>query len=388
MAYLKKPVVSIVKTPLRPDISEVEAAVRKAVALSGGLPEGIAPDRTVLLKPNLVDIPLTRESGAVTHPYICRAVAEMVKERGALPVIADSSGIGADTEAVIDFMGYDELRREGFTVLDLKGDSITRIINPCAGVLQEMLVYDTALQADYIINLPVLKTHDQAEVTLSLKNLKGLLADCSKKAMHRKGLFQGIPEIAQFFGPCFTVLDGIYAQEGIGPVFGDPVEMDLIMAGRDMVALDTIAGLIMGYSPAECPVSVAAGKMGLGEADPSQIEVRGLPWTSVKRPFRRCSDAGITGDKDASYSIMINSDTCTGCRNTIIAVLVELRDTDRLSQLEGKTIIAGTPPRKLPPGQLIFIGACAGTLRDRGIFVEGCPPENSWVIEELIRQKE
>jgi len=179
--------------------------------------------------------------------------------------------MGSDTEAVISFMGYDQLRRDGYTVLDLKKEKTVRVKNPAATVLPQIEVYERALTADVLINLPVMKTHDQTEVTLSLKNLKGLLADSSKKAMHRRALFRGIPEIAAFFKPSFTVLDGIYAQEGVGPVYGDPVEMDLVIAGRDMVALDTVAGLIMGYRPEEVPTTVLATQMGLGTAALSGI---------------------------------------------------------------------------------------------------------------------
>ena len=234
---MSRPVISIVRTPPHPGREDIAAAVRRAVALAGGLPEPVRPGATVLLKPNLVEIPYTRESGAVTHPQLCRAVAEMVLERGAAPVIADAAGMGSDTEAVISFMGYDQLRREGYPVLDLKKEKVVRVKNPAATVLPQMEVFQPALTADVLINLPVMKTHDQTEVTLSLKNLKGLLADSSKKEIHRRALFRAIPEVAAFFKPSFTILDGIYTQEGVGPVYGDPVEMDLVIAGRDMVCL-------------------------------------------------------------------------------------------------------------------------------------------------------
>ena len=240
---MSRPVISIVRTPPHPGREDIAAAVRRAVALAGGLPEPVRPGATVLLKPNMVEIPYTRESGAVTHPQLCRAVAEMVLERGAAPVIADAAGMGSDTEAVISFMGYDQLRREGYPVLDLKKEKVVRVKNPAATVLPQMEVFQPALTADVLINLPVMKTHDQTEVTLSLKNLKGLLADSSKKEIHRR-LFPRHSRSGRIFQAPFTILDGIYTQEGVGPVY-DPVEMDPVIAGRDMVALDTVAGLIM-----------------------------------------------------------------------------------------------------------------------------------------------
>ena len=161
-----KAVVSITRTPSHPDRSQIRQAVAQAIQLCGGLPPAIKPGVTVLLKPNLVDIPRSRQSGAVTHPEVCRAVAELVLEAGAHPVIADSAGVGTDTEQVIEFMGYQELRNDGYQVMDLKQDKVITIRNPEGRVLPKLKVFETALNAGAIINLPVLKTHDQTEITL------------------------------------------------------------------------------------------------------------------------------------------------------------------------------------------------------------------------------
>lgn len=377
-----KSLIGITRTPPRPGREAIAAAVRRAVTLAGGLPEAVRPGAVVLLKPNLVEIPYTRESGAVTHPELCRAVAEMVRERGALPVIADAAGMGSDTEAVISFMGYDQLRRDGYTVLDLKKEKSVLVENPAAKVLPRLRVYEKALTADLLINLPVMKTHDQTEVTLSLKNLKGLLHDCSKKAMHQRALFRGIPEIAAFFRPSLTILDAIYTQEGVGPVYGDPVEMDLILAGRDMVALDTVAGAIMGYRPEEVPTTILAAEMGLGSADLERIEVAGLPWQSVRRRFKRSSESEILKEVPPR-TLYIGDDSCSGCRNTVISVLVELKARGRLDALAGKVIVTGTPPEDALPGETILVGNCARRRGSGARFIAGCPPENSWIIEAL-----
>ncbi len=381
---MDKKIVSIVKTPSCPDRLQIRLAVTRAIELCGGLPSVIKPGITVLLKPNLVDIPRSRQSGAVTHPEVCRAVAELVKQTGAQPVIADSAGVGADTEEVIKFMGYQELRDDGFQVIDLKKDRVITVRNPSARVLSRLRVFETALNAGAIINLPVLKTHDQTEITLGLKNLKGLLADHSKKEMHRRGIFEGVPEIASFFKPCLTVLDGIYCQEGVGPVFGDPVEMDLIAASIDPVALDTIGGLVMGYQPEEVPITSCAVKLGLGTCRLSDIEVVGVSLQSVYRRFKRCSESEILGE-ELPCRLRMAVETCTGCRNTVVAVLVEMRDRGLLSYLEGKTIITGYPEiEPEDPPHRIAIGRCSRRLRSQGLYVDGCPPENSWIIDALM----
>ncbi|NMA92606.1 MAG: DUF362 domain-containing protein [Firmicutes bacterium] len=376
--------VSIIKTPPRPVRGQIRRAVTRAIELCGGLPPVIKPGVTVLLKPNLVDVPKSRESGAITHPEVCRAVAELVREAGASPMIADSAGIGTDTEEVIKFMGYQELREAGFPVKDLKKDKELIVRNPGARVLPRLKVYETALKVDAIINLPVLKTHDQTEITLGLKNLKGLLADHSKKRMHRRGVFEGVPELTSFFNPCLTVLDGIYCQEGVGPVFGDPVEMDLIAASTDPLALDIIGGLIIGYRPEEVPITRSAIRLGLGAGRLSEIEVVGASLESVRRRFKRCSETEILG-RELPCRLRMAEETCTGCRNTVAAVLVEMSELGLLSSLEGITIVTGCPEiRPEDPPRRVIVGRCARPLRSQGIYVDGCPPENSWLIEALL----
>ena len=175
--------VSIIKTPPRPVRGQIRRAVTRAIELCGGLPPVIKPGVTVLLKPNLVDVPKSRESGAITHPEVCRAVAELVREAGASPMIADSAGIGTDTEEVIKFMGYQELREAGFPVKDLKKDKELIVRNPGARVLPRLKVYETALKVDAIINLPVLKPRSDRNHP-GIKNLK-VLADPLKR-MHRR----------------------------------------------------------------------------------------------------------------------------------------------------------------------------------------------------------
>jgi uncharacterized protein (DUF362 family) len=380
---LSKSVIGIAKTPPSPDRQEIAAAVRRAVELAGGLPEQIKAGAKVLLKPNLVEIPRTREGGAVTHPQLCRAVAEMVQERGAFPIIADSAGVGSDTESVIAYMGYGLLRQEGFMVLDLKKTGVRRIHNPGASVMPHLGIFEPALEADAIINLPVMKTHDQVELTLGMKNLKGLLDDATKKMMHRRGVVRGVVETAAFFRPCLTVLDGIYCQEGVGPVYGDPVEMDLVIAGRDMVAVDSAAGMIMGYRPDEVPITREAAARGLGSASLNEYEIKGLPLADILRPFKRCSQSEIL-TRELPCALFMPESACTGCRNTVIAVLVELQEKEMLLLLSGKAVIAGHPPGHLPDGKLVLVGTCTKPLRKQGTYIEGCPPENSWIARALV----
>ena len=92
-----KNVVSIVKVPKNPSEKEIEANVRKAIDLVGGLTDIISRGDTVLIKPNLCTVSPV-ESGVITDPRVCKAIANMIKELGAKPIIGESSSVVADTE--------------------------------------------------------------------------------------------------------------------------------------------------------------------------------------------------------------------------------------------------------------------------------------------------
>lgn len=370
-----KSIVSIAKTIQDPGREEIFEAVNQAVEMAGGLPKVISADKTVLIKPNLVAVSNDRRSGATTHPEVCRALAELVKARGAKPIIAESAAVGQKTRVVIEKMGYSELEKEGYQVIDLKETPRVKVHNPEGRIIPDFETFTLVQEADAIISVPVMKTHDSTEVTLSIKNLKGLISDKSKMEMHRLGLFEGVPEIAKYFKPVFAVIDGIYTQEGIGPVFGSPVEMDLVMASSDLVALDCITSMVMGYKPEEVLLTSFAAKLGIGTMELSQIEVLGETVDKVYRRFKRAAEDDIL--KEAPPFQLIFQDACTGCRNSVVSSLIDLKEYGRLDYLKDKIIIAG-PVKEIPsgvsPNNLIVVGKCAQKFRDKGFFASGCPP--------------
>jgi uncharacterized protein (DUF362 family) len=376
--------VSIVKVAGR-DRARVAAAVRKAMADAGGLVEVIRPGMRVMIKPNMVAPPPTADSGACTSPLVCQAVADVVRELGARPIIAESSARGADTEAAYRIMGYDQLRDQGYEVVDLKQDKTVQV--PLAGgrVLTEITTFELVTQMDAIISVPVMKTHDQGQVTLALKNLKGLVTDGDKRRIHLEGMFEGAVDLVGHFKPVFAVLDAIVGQEGMGPLLGIPVEMGLVLAGRDLVAVDAIAGRIMGFAPDEVPITKAAAARGLGTLDESKIEVVGERVAAVQRRFVRCEE----DDRIDSQGIdVVHSEgTCTGCRNGLLSSLFDMRADGTLERARGVTVIAGpTPiPEGIPQEMLVSVGSCSLPEAKRLLrYVRGCPPNNVDIVRALL----
>jgi uncharacterized protein (DUF362 family) len=366
------------------DPGQVLAGVRRAVQMAGGFADVIRPGMRAMVKPNLVAPPSSAEAGACTSALVCRAVADLVRELGAKPVIAESAARGADTEAAYQVMGYEELRRDGYEVVDLKKDRSVRVPLTGGRILEEITTFELVTRMDAIISVPVMKTHDQGQVTVALKNLKGLVIDADKRRIHQLGMFEGAVDLVSHFRPVFTVVDGIIGQEGMGPLMGLPVGLGLILAGRDLVAVDATAGRIMGFEADEVPITVAAAKRGLGTLDAGQIEVVGETVDKVRRRFLRCEEDGRIDQ--AGVGIIHSEGTCTGCRNGLLSSLFDMREDGTIEHARGLTVVAG--PAQLPPGVpqefLVSVGSC-GLPEARRLprHVKGCPPNNVDIIRAL-----
>lgn len=379
--------VSIVKVAGR-DRDGIAVGVRRAVEMAGGLAGRIRPGMRVMIKPNLVAPPPSAKSGACTSSLVCQAVADVVRELGATPIIAESSARGADTEAAYRIMGYDALRGQGYDVVDLKQDTVVQVKVTNGRILTEIATFELATKVDAIISVPVMKTHDQGQVTLALKNLKGLVTDGDKRRIHLEGMFEGATDLVAHFKPVFTVVDAVIGQEGMGPLLGMPVEMGLILAGADLVAVDAIAGRVMGFAPDEVPITKAAAERGLGTLDESEIEVVGERMADVQRRFVRCEEDDRIDS--AGIEVVHSEGTCTGCRNGLLSSLFDMKADGTLDRARGVTVIAGpTPiPDGVPQEMLVSVGSCSLPEARRLLrYVRGCPPNNVDIVRALLADR-
>jgi len=235
-----------------------------------------------------------------------------------------------------------------------------------------------------VISIPKLKTHDQAEMTCSIKGLKGLESDAHKIKTHKVGLFDGVIDLLSIIKPSLTVVDAIICQEGIGPIYGKPVEMDLIVASRDLVAADAVCGRIIGYEPSEVLITVKAAERGFGTMDFENIEVVGESIDSVSRRFLRpVEDNPVEVE---SFNWLADFVTCTGCRNTVMSTLVDMRKSDQLEYLRGITIITGPAdiPPEIPKDSIVAVGNCIPKEMRGDRWVQGCPPNNAYVVQAIL----
>jgi uncharacterized protein (DUF362 family) len=376
--------VSIVKTQPQPDYSQVRQAVQQSLDLIGGIRDIIKPKDLVLINPSWVAPPVEREAGCITIPEVTRAVADIVKDMGARPVIAESSAVGVNSEKVIQESGYRELRELGYEVVDLKSLKTTVQMPVENGkVFESIETWDLVQQADVIISVPKLKTHDQTEMTCSIKKLKGLLTDKNKKAMHQQGLFEGVIDLLAAVKPRLAVVDAIVCQEGVGPVFGKPVEMNLVLAGKDLVAVDSVCARLIGYEPRETLLTVNAAARGLGVMDPERIAIVGERLENVKRRFMRSvEDEPVNME---GFNLVHGEAACTGCRNTVMSALIDMRNADQLMYLPGVTVLTGGAPMPADVNaeDVVTVGLC---MKDNKTarHVKGCPPNNFLIVKAII----
>jgi len=166
-------------------------------------------------------------------------------------------------------------------LLDLNKDEFVEVSpsNPLA--LKEVKIAKTALEST-IISVPKLKLHRLASVTLSLKNMMGAVTP--KGSIHNH-LSQKIVDLASIIKPRIAVIDGIIAGEG-HEASGNPVEMNLVIAGADPVAVDAVGAAVMGIPPEIVKHLRLAEEKGLGTCDLKQIEILGEPIEKVKKKFK------------------------------------------------------------------------------------------------------
>jgi len=325
-----------------------------------------------------------REAGCITIPEVTRAVADIVKDLGARPVIAESSAVGVNSEKVIQESGYRQLRELGYEVVDLKSLKTTVHMPVENGkVFESIETWDLVQQADVIISVPKLKTHDQTEMTCSIKKLKGLLTDKNKKAMHQQGLFEGVIDLLAAVKPRLAVVDAIVCQEGVGPVFGKPVEMNLVLAGKDLVAVDSVCARLIGYEPSETLLTVNAAARGLGVMDPEGIEVVGERLENVKLRFMRSIEDEPV--KMEGFNLIHGEAACTGCRNTVMSALIDMRNADQLMYLPGVTVLTGGAPMPadVNADDVVTVGLCMKDSKTAR-HVKGCPPNNFLIVKAMI----
>ncbi len=244
----------------------------------------------VVLKPNFVEFD---PQGAVnTHPTLIAATLEALRMLGARDVIvAEGPGHRRDTEYIVSASGLSDALRDTKTrYVNLNADRVREV--PARSHytrLGKLYLPETVLGADLLISMPKLKTHHWAGVTLSLKNLFGIMPGTlygwPKNVLHFAGIEESILDInASLPVARFNIVDGIVGMEGNGPIQGTPRQAGLLVMGADPVAVDSTATRLMGFDPAKVRYLAEAGRF-LGNANAAAVEQRGESPDTLQQSF-------------------------------------------------------------------------------------------------------
>ena len=376
-----KSVVSIVKAG-----EDVEAAVREAIRMAGGLEDLIGPKSRVLIKPNVASRDRSGK-GIVTDARVTEAVTKIVLERKpSRAVIGEGSAVGFDFPDLQDtLMALEESGTKAVAeklrvpVVDLNRDAHREVEVPGALVMKTVKIARTVLESDVVVSVPVMKTHIRSAVTLSLKNMKGVMPGGEKRKTHRLGLELAIADLNSVVKPHFAVVDGLVGMEGLWEYPDDCVRVGVIGASRDPVALDSVFARVMGVEAGEVMHLQYCQNRGLGIADPERIEVIGVPIAEARHPFRRAFEVV----KSRYPGLVILADkACTGCTNEFISTLIYIRLAQQVDRLKGLTVVLGEAPEAFSGEKTVVIGKCAQKLEGRFPFVPGCPPG----VDEITRK--
>ncbi len=377
--------------------------IRRAVEMCEGF-RGLTSAKKVLLKPNLVMwdevLPFPR-FGVITTALVVEEMVRMLKEHGCSDItIAEATtedkAINSGTLEAYRGMGYHQLEKKyGVKLLDLNRGPFEKVefdgfsLNIAAPVLE----------TDFLINLPVLKTHNTTKVTLGFKNLKGCLSRRSKIFCHHAELplDRFIQRLGEKLAPALTLIDGIYALDRGPAMNGTAHRADILIASRDMFAADVAGTMILGMDPAGIGHLAEHARRHDLPLDGSNLEICGENLSSLVMPLKwdwgwlednsgptAFGRMGISGIHYPKYDHTI----CSGCsflNNMILILLIGAytgEPFDNIEFLTGKVArSAGGFKKTFLFGNCIIRANRDNPAITEAVEIKGCPPR----AEDIVR---
>jgi uncharacterized protein (DUF362 family) len=364
----------------------VYAMLKEAVDSVGGMKSVIRKGDKVVVRANACWA-VKPDSGIASDPRVVEALMRLIR-RETEPrevVVADRSSIGADTAESFRVTGVGEaaLRGGADRVLPLEQDQRVAIhVDRPMVLFKPVYLPKTMLEADVLIYLSKMKVHKLTHISMSMKMNQGTLDWYDAIRNHRADMHQKMIDMLKVMRPHLSIVDALWPMQGQGP--GSPFPEDLIkdfnviLAGKDPVAVDTVGSTIMGFDARhEIPMLRGAEMAGLGTSTLNQIDVIGTPIGKVQRPFKR-GNIHLIG-LDPRIEVYMGG-ACDGCLHfTRTGLDVYLANPKLMEEIEKITFIIGNDaevPEKLdhhPPKSYVFVvGDCTHKHKDRGIFLPGC----------------
>ena len=253
-----------------PVVRELLEACRWRELVGGGA--------SVVVKPNLCTERPEQIHTANTSLAVLDAVCRVLRERTSRITIVESDGSRYAAEAAFENNGVYRLAKElDLKVVNLSKDELVEMPDPR---MKGFGMARTWLEAEAFISLPALKTHATTVITGTLKNQWGCIPRYDRILLHRH-LHELIGEINRFRPVTLALMDGLVGMQGRGPINGYPINLNVLLASCDPVALDATAMRLIGLDPATSRHVVHAHDIGLGALADSEIAVDG-PFSELK----------------------------------------------------------------------------------------------------------
>jgi uncharacterized protein (DUF362 family)/NAD-dependent dihydropyrimidine dehydrogenase PreA subunit len=234
----------------------IEKAAHRVIAQLGGMASVMRGANVAILKPNFV-AGRNAQTGSTTSFALLKAVAEEVRACGAEPVLCETPGTEFDREATYTILGVEPFCAEnGIRILRVDpegGEQDWVEVRPEGAKRLRRFRIPRLLQEARLINLPVLKTHVVSTMTLGMKNPMGILPRPDRRAMHTLGIDQCIVDMNRGIQPDLTIVDGSVGQDGEGPLYGEQADVQVLVAGRDSLAVDLVCCQLVGVTPRAIP---------------------------------------------------------------------------------------------------------------------------------------
>jgi uncharacterized protein (DUF362 family) len=252
------------------------AALDRQLELLGGLESFVKPGNRVLIKPNFI-APKPISCPAQTHPALIIEVARRLKDMGANPFVGDSPAWGS-VDACAQALNLTEpLAQLGVPLIQLN--------HPRSCVIgrrkTRVGISSVALNADAIINLPKFKAHQQLTGTFAVKNMFGCVSGKAKPYWHYargaslEKFSKFLIDIYRFIPPAFTLIDGVIAMEGPGPISGSARSLGWLISSTDPIACERVCAQLINKDPDLFPVIKAAQALNYGSSQSEPITIKG-----------------------------------------------------------------------------------------------------------------
>ena len=381
-------------------------SVRKAVKLCRGL-DNLAANAKVFIKPNIVfwthKVPFPKW-GVITTSRLVEDAVILLKERGVDDItIGEGTVVQAGDKKTpshaFESLGYNLLReRYGVKVINTFEREFKKVeLDPG----EAFFFNRDILESDFVLDIPVLKTHAQTVISLGIKNLKGTIDIKSRKKSHNadpvKNLHYWVAKLADPMPPMLTILDGIYTTER-GPAFDGRVRRsNILIASRDVLSADMVGAKVLGYEPSEVPHLVHAARNRNRVTDLTDIEVLGERINAVASHHKYTfpyNDAGSLplpmakmGIKGLSYR-KYDHTICTYCSAINGVVLSAIARAWKGQPWDDVEVLTGKAMQPTPgKNKTILFGKCMYQLHKDNpdiremIAIKGCPPQPKSIIK-------